>query len=110
MTIAAGPSHRSRSGGPPPLVLLLLIVFAASRAYPIEATAPKLGSPPAAAASGDTDPAQALPMRVTVCIDRSARRCWTGAAGEQCEAFVTLPANSPNLGRQLRACWDSVAE
>jgi hypothetical protein len=85
----------------------LLIALAIGAAYADDAVAPKLSAEPPAAADSDAEPAHTLPVHVTVCIDRSARRCWTAGTSEACESFATLPANSSELGPRLRACWKS---
>ena len=76
-----------------------------------DAVAPTLtgNTPPPAQRRGDAA-AQALPSVITICIDRTARQCWTVGGASRCESpvgaevFDTLSSRSPDLGSRLRAC------
>jgi hypothetical protein len=68
-----------------------------------------LGTPPATPV-GEA-PARALPGVVTVCVDRTARRCWTAAGGDDaCAGGTVFGRTAANAapGELLSQCWRDV--
>jgi hypothetical protein len=97
-----------------PLVALLVLLACGVGAQ--EAATPlPIGETPAPTAHGG-DATLPVPSTLTICIDRTAQRCWSAVMAAECarrsqggaEIFASVPANSPEAGNRLRACWDEV--
>jgi len=92
----------------------LLLAATVSNTWAQEPAAPKLDAQRAPAAAPELTPAQSLPSTLTICLDRSARECWS-SAGSDChepshahgEVFATVAATGDS-GASLRNCWDSL--
>jgi hypothetical protein len=95
-------------------VALVLLAAAATVAIGAEPQAPKLESvPPPATAAAPEPPARQMPDAQAICIDRTARRCWSGERAEDCRAaggelFATIGAAQGDPGALLRSCWDQM--
>lgn len=81
---------------------VLLVTVAPAAAQP---TVPTLagGAPTVEAESA---PARALPARVTVCIDRAARRCWSAPGVDACSGgeVYAVTAADEQPGVLLERC------
>lgn len=96
--------------------LVVMLVLLGSGADAQEAVAPKLTGETPAPTVQDGGAAQAVPSTLTICIDRTAQRCWSAVTTTECakrsqggaEVFATVPADSLAAGQRLRACWDEV--
>lgn len=61
--------------------------------------------------------AQAIPQLMTICTDRTARRCWTEAGATACEtegatgevfAVVVVAGAESDAGPRLEQCWSEM--
>ena len=63
-----------------------------------------------------SEPARPMPPAVTICIDRTARRCWSAVRQNECRersadgAVYRVLDNRPDggAGQALTACWAEV--
>jgi hypothetical protein len=68
------------------------------------------------ATSAPSDPARPMPSTVTICIDRTARRCWSAVRQNECRegsadgAVYRVLENRPDggAGQALTACWAQI--
>jgi hypothetical protein len=96
------------------LVALLVLLAGAAGAQTPPAPLP-IGETPGPTAHGG-DETLPVPSTLTICIDRTAQRCWSAVMAAECarrsqggaEVYASVPANSAEAGQRLRACWDEV--
>jgi hypothetical protein len=97
-----------------PLVAMLVLLAGSADAQ--EPVAPNLTGETPAPTLHDGGGARPVPSMLTICIDRTAQRCWSAVVATECamrsrgaaEVFAAVPADSPEAGERLRACWDEV--
>jgi len=83
-----------------------------------EPQAPKLGVEPPPRPAQEQAPAQAVPVVVTICVDKTVKQCWTVSGASDCrspsrpsaEAFATVGSGWPEAGKSLRTCWDTITK
>lgn len=96
-------------------LVLMLLAASVSSTWAQEPVAPKLEAQRAPAAAAELTPARPVPSMLTICVDRSARECWSTAGMSDCreaahphgETFATVAATGDS-GASLRGCWDSL--
>jgi hypothetical protein len=96
-------------------VVIVALAASVRMAHGQQPVAPKLGSEVAPTAA-HSEPAQALPSTVTICVDRASQQCWTALGSASClsssrptaEVFATVPADAPE--EHLLACIDSLGQ
>lgn len=98
--------------------LLVMLVVLAGGARAQEAVAPTLTDEVPAPKAQRGGAAPSVPSTLTICIDRTAQRCWSAVTAAECakrsqggaEVFASVVADSAESGQRLRACWDEVKQ